>query len=170
VAAALSHFLVCWWVMRNAATGTPWGLISIALAAPFLVGAERLARWRDRMAGATEALGFLAAGVSFFIAAAIPLELSREWITVAYAIELAAVAFIADRLALVAMRQLCWPLLAVVIVRFVLNPEVLHYGRVFWGYAISIAALAVGSRFLADDRLKRAVQASAVLLAFVMAT
>ena len=44
------------------------------------------------MTGATEALGFLAAGVTFFIAAAIPMELSREWITVAYAIELAAVA------------------------------------------------------------------------------
>ena len=114
------------------------------MAAPFLVGAERLAHWRERMTGATEALGFLAAGVSFFIAAAIPLELSREWITVAYAIELAAVAYIAARLDLVAMRQLCWPLLAVVMVRFVLNPEVLHYGRVFWGYAISIAALAVG--------------------------
>jgi uncharacterized membrane protein len=122
------------------------------------------------MTGATEALGFLAAGVSFFIAAAIPLELSREWITVAYAIELAAVAHIADRLALVAMRQLCWPLLAVVLIRFVLNPEVLHYTRIFWGYAVSIVALAVATRFIADDRLRRAVQAGAVLLLFVLLT
>ena len=75
VAAALAHFLLCWYVLRSAATGTPWGLISIGLAAPFLVGAERLARWRETMTGATEALGFLAAGVVFFIAAAIPLEL-----------------------------------------------------------------------------------------------
>jgi uncharacterized membrane protein len=170
VSAALAHFLFCWWVMRSVATATPWGLISIGLAAPFLVGAERLAHWRARMTGATEALGFLAAGVSFFIAAAIPLELSREWITVAYAIELAAVAWIAASLDLVAMRRLCWPLLAVVIVRFVLNPEVLHYGRIFWGYAISVAALAVATRFLDDDRLRRAVQAGAVLLAFVMVT
>ncbi len=65
--------------------GLPWGLISIGLAAPFLVGAERLVRWRETMPGATEALGFLAAGVAFFIGAAIPLELNREWITVAYA-------------------------------------------------------------------------------------
>ena len=170
VSAALAHFLFCWWVLRSVAAGTPWGLISIGLAAPFLVAAERLAHWRARMTGATEALGFLAAGVTFFIAAAIPMELSREWITVAYAIELAAVAYIAASLDLVAMRQLCWPLLAVVIVRFVLNPEVLQYGRVFWGYAISVAALAVATRFLADDRLRRAVQAGAVLLAFVMVT
>jgi uncharacterized membrane protein len=170
VAAALSHFLFAWWALRNADTGTPWGLVSIGLAVPFLVGAERLAHWRERMTGAAEALGFLAAGVSFFIAAAIPLELSREWITVAYAIELAAVACIADRLALVAMRQLCWPLLAVVIVRFVLNPEVLHYSHVFWGYAVSIAALAVATRFIADDRLRRAVAAGAALLTFVVLT
>jgi uncharacterized membrane protein len=170
VAAALTHFLFCWWTLRNVAIGTPWGLISVGLAVPFLVGAERLARWRERMTGATEALGFLAAGVAFFIAAAIPLELSREWITVAYAIELAAVAWIADRLDLVAMRRICWPLLAVVIVRFVLNPEVLHYSRVFWGYAISIVALATAARFLTEDRLRRAVQAGAALLTFVMAT
>jgi len=170
VSAALAHFLFCWWVLRTVAPGTPWGLISIGLAAPFLVAAERLVHWRTRMTGATEALGFLAAGVSFFIAAAIPMELSREWITVAYAIELAAVAYIAASLDLVAMRQLCWPLLAVVIIRFVLNPEVLQYGRVFWGYAISIVALAVATRFLADERLRRAVQAGAVLLAFVMVT
>jgi hypothetical protein len=57
-----------------------------------------------------------------------------------------------------------------VLVRFVLNPEVLHYGRVFWGYAVSIVALVVASRFLADDRLRRAVQAGAALLTFVMLT
>jgi uncharacterized membrane protein len=170
VTAALTHFLFSWWALRFVSEGTPWGLISIGLAAPFLVGAERLAHWRERMTGATEALGFLAAGVAFFIAAAIPLELSREWITIAYALELAAVAYIADRLSLVAMRQLCWPLLAAVLVRFVLNPEVLHYTRVFWGYAVSIAALAVGTRFIADDRLRRAVQAGATLLLFVLLT
>lgn len=181
VAAGLGHFLLCWYVLRTAAPGTPWGLISIGLSVPFLVGAERLARWRASMPGATEALGFLAAGVSFFVAAAIPLELSREWITVAYAIELAAVAFIAQRLGLVAMRLMCWPLLATVVVRFVLNPEVLDYplgttpvlNWMLWGYGLSIAALLMALRFLrptGDLRLVRAVEAAIGLLAFVLAT
>ena len=181
VAAAFTHFLLCWYVLRSTATGVPWGLISVGLAAPFLVGAERLARWRDSMTGATEALGFLAAGVTFFIAAAIPMELSREWITVAYAIELAAVAAIAALLDLRAMRLLCWPLLAVIVVRFVLNPEVLKYplgitpifNWILWGYGISIAALVTGLRFLrptGDERLVRAVEATVALLAFVLAT
>ncbi len=148
---------------------------------PFLVGAERLMRWRETMTGATEALGLLAVGVVFFIAAAIALELSREWITVAYAIEFAAVAAIAARLDLLAMRQLCWPLLAVVVVRFVLNPEVLDYplgvtpifNWILWGYGISIAALMVGLGFLrptSDGRLVRASEAAIALLAFALVT
>lgn len=180
VAAALSHFLLSWWVLRGV-PGTPWGLISVGLAAPFLVGAERLVRWRQTMPGATEALGFLSAGVAFFIGAAIPLELSREWITVAYAIELAAVAAISSHLGLVALRQLCWPLLAVVVARFVVNPEILRYplgltpilNWMLWGYGISIAAMVVALRFLrptGDTRLVRAVTAGAALLVFALLT
>ena len=181
VAAALAHFLLCWRVLRGTTVGVPWGLISIGLAAPFLVGAERLVRWRHSMPGATEALGFLAAGVSFFIAAAVALEFNREWITVAYAVELAAVAAIAWKLELVAMRRLCWALLAVVVVRFVLNPEVLKYpftvtpilNWILWGYGISITALVVGAHYLrktGTDRLVLAVEAAAALLAFVLVT
>jgi uncharacterized membrane protein len=181
VAAALTHFLLCWYVLRSLKTATPWGLISIGLAAPFLVGAERLAHWRRRMTGATEALGFLAAGVSFFIAAAIPLELSREWITVAYAIEFAAVAAIAAALDLIAMRRICWALLAVVVVRFALNPQVLDYplgvtpilNWILWGYGISIAALVVGLRYvrqMRDEPLVHATEAASALLIFMLAT
>ena len=98
----------------------------------------------------------------------------------AYAVELAAVAAIAAQLDLRAMRRLCWPLLAVVVVRFVLNPEVLKYplgvtpifNWILWGYGMSIAAFVVGLRFLrptGDERLVRAVEAAIALLAFVLA-
>src|SRR4030095_12727648 len=185
-----------WYVLRGVADGTPWGLISIALALPFLVGAERLARWRDSMPGATERLGYCAAGVAFFIAIAIALELRREWITVAYAVEFAAVAGIAAHLGLHAMRRLCWRrtapppavlprrrlcwlLLGAVIVRFVLNPEVLKYplgvtpifNWILWGYGLAIAAFVVGLRFLrptGDQPLVRAPEAAIALLVFVL--
>ncbi len=181
VAAAFTHFLLCWYVLRGSSPGIPWGLIGIGLALPFLVGAERLARWRESMPGATEALGYLAAGVSFFIAAALALELRREWLTVAYAVEFAAVAAISTRLGLVAMRQLCWPLLVAVVVRLVVNPEVLKYplgltpifNWILWGYGFSIAAFVVGLRFLrptGDERLIRATEAAVALLAFALAT
>ena len=170
-----------WFVLRDVAVGVPWGLLSLGLAVPFLVGAERLARWRESMAGATEALGYFAAGVAFFIAVAVALELNREWITVAYAVEFAAVAGIAAHLGLHAMRRLCWLLLAVVVVRFVLNPEILKYplgvtpifNWILWGYGLSIAALVVGLRFLrptGDEGLVRATEAAIALLVFVLLT
>ena len=181
VGAVFGHFLLSWYVLRGVATDTPWGLISIGLAVPFLVGAERIARWRGTMAGAVEALGIMAAGVTLFVAFAIAVELRREWITVAYAAEFAAVAAIASALGLHAMRQLCWPLLAVVVVRFALNPEVLSYplgvtpifNWILWGYGLAIAALAVGWRFLkpsGDARLVRATEAAIALLIFVLLT
>ncbi len=181
VGAALGHFLLGWYVLRDVLPGTPWGLLAIALAAPFLVGAERLARWRDSMPGATEALGLLAAGVAFFIAVAIALELRREWITVAYAVEFAAVAAIARRLDLEAMRHLCWPLLAAVIIRFVVNPGILAYAKdlapvfnwMLWAYGAAIVALLAGRRALSgsgDVRLQQATEAAIGLLLFTLAT
>ena len=159
-------------LMWNAGRPGFWTALSVAAA---------LSHWRDRMTGATEALGYLAAGVSFFIAAAIPMELDREWITVAYALELAAVAVIAAKLELVAMRRLCWPLLAVVVIRFALNPEVLEYplpatpliNWILWSYGVSIAALVVGRRYLRavqQDQLVMATEAAIALLIFVLAT
>ena len=70
VAAAVLHGLLAYGALRHSLPDTSWGLISLGLAVPYLVAAERLARWRLSMAGATEALGFAAVGVAFFIAAA----------------------------------------------------------------------------------------------------
>ena len=63
------------------------------------------------------------------------------------------------------MRRLCWPLLAVVVARFALNPEILDYplsatpliNWILWSYGISIAALAIGRRYLRvrQDQLRR---------------
>jgi uncharacterized membrane protein len=156
VGATLLHFLLGWYVLHDRFPGLPWSLISLGLALPFLAGADRLARWRGTMPGATEALGVMAAGVSFFIAAAIPLELRREWITVAYAFELTAIAWIGWKLDILTLRWLCWPLLATVMTRFVLNPYLLDYplggipflNWILWAYGLTIIAFWLGGRFL----------------------
>lgn len=181
VGATLGHFLLGWYTLRGTYPGMPWSLISLGLALPFLAGAERLARWRGTMPGATEALGVMAAGVSFFVALAIPLELRREWITVAYAFELTAIAWIGWKLDIMTLRWLCWPLLGTVVTRFALNPYLLDYplggipflNWILWAYGPSIVALWLGARFLTavrDDALPKAVNAVAVLLGFVLLT
>ncbi|MGE0426272.1 MAG: DUF2339 domain-containing protein, partial [Reyranellaceae bacterium] len=181
VGATLLHFLLGWYTLGDRFPGMPWSLLSLGLALPFLVGADRLARWRGVMPGATEALGVMAAGVTFFVAAAIPLELRREWITVAYAFQLAAIAWIGWKLDVLSLRLLCWPLLGTVMVRFVLNPYLLDYplggipflNWILWAYGLTIAAFWLGGRFLSavrEDALSETVKASTVLLGFVLLT
>ena len=181
VGATLLHFLLGWYAMRLKLPDMPWSLVSLALALPFLAAAERLQRWRAAMPGATEALGVMAAGVTFFVALAVPLELSREWITVAYAVQLAAIAWIGWKLDILTLRWLCWPLLGTVMTRFVLNPYLLDYplggipffNWILWAYGISILAFWLGGQFLAavrEDALSETVRGAAVLLGFVLLT
>lgn len=181
VGATLLHFLLGWYALRGKFPGMPWSLLSLGLALPFLAAAERLQRWRGSMPGATEALGVMAAGVTFFVALAVPLELRREWITVAYAVQLTAIAWIGWKLDILTLRWLCWPLLGTVMTRFVLNPYLLDYplggipflNWILWAYGISIVAFWLGGRFLAavrEDGLSETVRGAAVLLGFVLLT
>jgi len=62
------------------------------------------------------------------------------------------VAYSAASLRLVAMRQLCWPCVAVVIVRFVRQFRRCCNLSGRLGFAISIAALVVATRFLRAER------------------
>ncbi|HKU94956.1 MAG TPA: DUF2339 domain-containing protein, partial [Vineibacter sp.] len=178
---AALHLLLAYGALRSGLPDATWGLISLGLAVPYLIGAERLARWRLQMPGATEALGFMAVGVAFFIAAAIPLELERQWVTMAYALTLPAVAWIAWKLDLPILRWLCWLLVGVVTVRLAVNPSLLDYPLGSWPlvnwilYTYGLAAVAfwVANWFLklwADDALTVIVDAAAALFLFLLVT
>jgi uncharacterized membrane protein len=180
-AAAFLHLLLAYGALRNSLPDASWGAISLALAVPYLIAAERLVRWRMAMAGATEALGFVAVGAAFFIAAAIPLELERQWITMAYALALPGVAWIAWKLDLPVLRWLCWLLVGIVSVRLVVNPAVLDYplGRwpllnwVLYTYGVAALSFWAANWFLklwADDALTVIVDAAATLFLFLLVT
>ena len=181
VATAALHFVLAYAALRHHLPDTTWGAISLGLALPFLVASERLAAWRTRMPGATEALGFVAVGVAFFVAAAIPLELRREWITMAYALTLPLVAWIAWRLDLAVLRWLMWGIAGLVTVRLALNPEILGYPLGAWPlvnwilytYGVAAAAFWLAGRFLrpqADAALAMAIGAAARLFLLLLFT
>ncbi|MGE0658717.1 MAG: DUF2339 domain-containing protein [Reyranellaceae bacterium] len=177
--AALLHFLAICAVLYRTGIGFAWGYASLALAAPFLLAASRVAFWRGRMQGADEALGMLAVGVTFFVSAAVPLELRREWVTMAYAIELPAVAWIAWRLNLPILRWLAWLLAGTVTIRLVFNPYVLDYdvssnpllNWVLYGYGVPIASYWIARHFLKrvrNDELVMAIEASILAFGFLL--
>ncbi|MGE0151483.1 MAG: DUF2339 domain-containing protein [Reyranellaceae bacterium] len=176
---AFLHFLALCAALYKFDVGIKWGYASLLLAIPFLIGAERVAHWRERMAGGEAALGMLAVGITFFLSAAVPLELRREWVTMAYAIELPAVAWIAWRLNLPVLRWLAWLLAATVTIRLVFNPYVLDYdvsanpflNWVLYGYGVPIIAYWIARDFLRrvrNDELVMAVEASILAFAFLL--
>ena len=87
------------------------------------------------------------------VSLAVPMELERAWIAVAWAIEIPALAWIASRLRVPQLSKLAWLMGGLVAARLLLNPMVLDYpigeGVLFnwllYGYGIPIAAF-VGGR------------------------
>lgn len=178
---ALLHFGVVAAALWDMPIDLPWGLVSIVVGLPFLIGAERLARYRHVMPGATEALGFFAVAVTFFISLAVPLELRREWVTMTYALELPLVAWIAWKLNLPILRWLAALLAGTVTIRLVFNPYVLEYdvgsnplfSWVLYGYGVPMATYWATARLLrrqAVDALVLFVEASILAFAFLLLT
>ncbi len=110
-------------------------------------------------------LALVAGAALAFVTVAIPLQLDKQWITIGWALEAAALAWLWRRIPHRGLLAACAGLLAAVLVRLVLNPEILRYhpksATPIWNwylYAYLTAAVAsfVAARLLAggDDRLE----------------
>jgi hypothetical protein len=107
----------------------------------------------------------LVAGASLaFITVAIPMQLSHQWITIGWALEGAALAWVYGRIPHRGLLYAAVALLGTVFVRLTMNPEVLTYEprgavRIFnwylYTYVLSAVALFLGARWLAktDERI-----------------
>ena len=107
----------------------------------------------------------LVAGASLaFVTVAIPVQLHQQWITIGWALEAAALAWLYRRIPHRGLLLATAGLLAVVFVRLVLNPEVFHYEprgalRIFnwylYTYVTCAAAFFLAAWFLSrtDDRI-----------------
>jgi uncharacterized membrane protein len=174
----------------------PWGATAIILALVYIAAAVPIARRRNALAlldlpnppdtatetdrivsaavpdqrsdyrQATETLAALAAAATMFISLAVPLQLERGWIGVAWALEVAALAWLAKALDVPQLRRLAWPLVVVVAMRL-LYPFAFNYPIGVWpvfnwllyGYGLPIIAFAVAAHLCtkAGDRRLAAV-------------
>lgn len=120
-----------------------WAAVALALAIAGLLPAAKLAPHRANYDLAV-ALGFYAAAVVAFISLAAAMTLERAWLTVALAIELPALAWIGAQLPVKPIRVLAAIVASVVLVRLVVNYNVLDYplgaqplfSWVLYGYGI----------------------------------
>jgi uncharacterized membrane protein len=128
VVAALAFFFLARHTMMIAGFGGYVGALPIAEAAllvPVLGLLVRLERGKQRMA--TDRLVLVAAAVLALVTVAIPLQLEKNWITIAWALEGAALLWLCRRLPHAGLLAASTALLATVFARLALNPTVLSY-------------------------------------------
>lgn len=154
------------------------GVVPVTLAAVLAVFLRRVLAITPPGGGDLARTATVAGAALAFVTLAIPLQLETKWITVGWALEGAALAWLWTR---VAHRGLLWwsmGLLTTVFVRLVLNPEVFGYeprGQRILNWYLYVYVVAAAAMFLAakwtpvrDDRLlpgRLAVRATTLLAA-----
>ena len=160
-----------------------WGVVCLGLAVLYLLAAVPVARARarapseegDPSEGLEGALAAVAVAVTAFASLAVPMELERQWLTVAWALEVVALVLLAGRLRVPILRRLAWIVGLMTAVRLLLNPAVLAYpigehpvlNWLTYGYGVPLIAFGVAA-FLAyrqgDTQLARALEWGSLLL------
>ncbi|MEM9554844.1 MAG: DUF2339 domain-containing protein [Acidobacteriota bacterium] len=129
----------------------PWGVVCLGVAGLLTLLVVPVARRRGAgEVGAGAPMAALTVGVTTLVALAAALELERAWLSVAWAVQILVVVWLAQRLRLRALVAFAWLLVAVVGVRLLLNPMVLDYpigmrplvNWLLYGYGVPIAAVA----------------------------
>lgn len=175
--AALSaplHFSLIYSLVNAAWPNGMMGLLPAAFALPLLGCVVVLLNWFP--AGHARRDGVLAwfGGASlFFITLIFPIQFERQWITVAWALEGAALCWLFHRVPHPGLRIAAVGLLTVAFARLALNPAVLSYhprsatpilNWYLYAYGLTAAALFVSARLLAPPRNRIGALNAPVLL------
>jgi uncharacterized membrane protein len=179
VLASIPFFFFARGAMVDAHLGGIIGVLPLAQALILLVLVLRLVRMEppsERMLGR---LALVAAAALAFITVAIPLQLDRQWITIAWALEGAALVWLFERVPHRGLLVWAAALFAAVFVRLVLNPAVFEaYPRAatpvfnwyLYTYGVCAVAFFLGARLLRRDHRKgiAALTAGGTILLFFL--
>lgn len=161
-AAALSgigHFLPVYDAIKRGFPNEMMGLVPLVFAIPPLASLLAVQRSQDSAAARVRLnqLAWFGGAALFFITLIFPIQFERQWITLGWALEGAALIWLFNRVPHHGLRLVGVGLLAAAFVRLALNPAVLTYqvrsGMPFlnwhlYTYSIAAAALVAGARWL----------------------
>jgi uncharacterized membrane protein len=156
------HFYLIYQLVRIAYPSGGPGLVPLAFALPALLGLFVLLK-RTPLTSPTRnsQLALFGGATLFFITLIFPIQFDRQWITVGWALEGAALCWLFRRVPHPGLRLAGVGLLVVVFVRLALNPAVLSYhpraafpifNWYLYTYGIATACLFVAARLLAPPR------------------
>ncbi|HEY4941452.1 MAG TPA: DUF2339 domain-containing protein [Rhizomicrobium sp.] len=149
---------IAYWRIVDLHVDFAWAGIALALAALCLVAAERVERHRAALG---DALGLYAAGVVAFLSLAATMSLREAWLTVALSLQLPMLSWIHQRIAVRPIRVLAAIVAGTVLIRLVLNYDVLSYALsgtpllnwVLYGYGIPALSFFTAAYFFRKTAL-----------------
>ena len=166
---------VAYWRIKAFSLDLAWTASALILCLVLLLAAERVQRFRDAP-GMTGALGAYAVSVIAALSLAATTALENAWLTVALAIQLPAIAWVAAKLDLADLRRVAFAIAAIVLVRLTVNYHVLDYpiggvpglNWLIYGYGGPAVAFFVAARMFrrrSDDGLVTLLEAGALAFA-----
>ncbi|HYU32984.1 MAG TPA: DUF2339 domain-containing protein [Thermoanaerobaculia bacterium] len=177
-ASGLAFFLIAY-AATESKVAIPWAAVALGIAALYLVAALPVARRRPAMDGL---LAALAVAVTSFVSLAIPIQLERQWLTVGWAVEVAALVWLGGKFRLPPLGALARVLAIGVTIRLLLNASVLDYPIgdhplfhwLWFGYGVPVLAFAAAAylarRRIGDEGFATLLEAGALAFAFALAT
>ena len=181
-ASGLVWFLAAYSTSPDAAWPLPWAVQSVAGAVLFAFLAVPAFRRRTERPRGDGALAALAVAATAFVSLAVPLQFERQWLTVAWALEIPALVWIAWRLSVPFLDRMAWALAGFVAVRLLFNPAVLFdypigtstpFNWLLFGYGIPALAFLAASavcRRAAVAELSEALEAGGLVFALALGT
>lgn len=156
------HFHLIYQVVRLGYPNEFMGLLPAALAIPMVAGLAVLVKTMPVNAATRNSLlAWFGGSALFFITLIFPVQFDRQWITVGWALEGAALLWLFHRIPHPGLRGLGFVLLVIAFARLALNPEVFGYQMrspipiwnwYLYTYGLVTGCLMVGARLLAPPR------------------
>jgi uncharacterized membrane protein len=153
------------------------GLIPAAFALPALVGLVVLARSLPANPARMAALAWWGGAALFFITLIFPIQFERQWITIGWALEGAALLWLYGRIPHKGLTIVGVGLLVVAFTRLALNPAVLAYharsDTPLWNwylytYGLVTVCLFIGARLVGERRAAALLATLGTVLAFLL--
>lgn len=174
--AGIGHFFLIYDLMKQAHPGSVMGLLPAAFALPPLGGLFVILRTLPAGLTRQAQLAWFGGAALFFVTLIFPIQFERQWLTLGWALEGAALCWLFTRIPHQGLRHAGMALLAAAFVRLALNPAVLTYqvrGETpllnwhLYAYLTGAAAQLAGAFWLRppNDRVGT-VKARAVLISF----
>jgi uncharacterized membrane protein len=158
----VAHFWMTYETIKLAWPSPALGLIPAAFAVAPLVSLALILRSKDAENPAKlNQLAWFGGVALFFITLIFPVQFDRQWLTVAWALEGAALLWLYHRVPHAGLRATGFVLLVTAFARLALNPAVLEYHTrgaapllnwYLYAYGLAIASLFTASRLLAPPR------------------